>query len=81
MTVIHKTAEDWQVSPNFIDYARTRAEFDWSTAPNPCVGMGAGGCNIAYAAVDRHANGPKASHTAFRFISRRHGMARWPPEI
>ncbi len=31
--------------------------------------MCAGGCNIAYAAVDRHADGPKASRTAFRFVS------------
>jgi acetyl-CoA synthetase len=31
--------------------------------------MGSGGCNIAYAAVDRHANGPKASRTALRFVS------------
>ena len=69
MTVIHKTASDWRVAPNFIEYERTRSGFDWATAPNPCVGMGAGGCNIAYAAVDRHADGPKASRSALRFVS------------
>jgi acetyl-CoA synthetase len=31
--------------------------------------MRAGGCNIAYAAVDRHADGPTASRTAMRFVS------------
>ena len=33
-----------------------------------CEGMG-GGCNIGYAAVDRHADGPAADRTALRFIS------------
>jgi acetyl-CoA synthetase len=69
MAVIHKTADDWRVAPNFIDYEKTRAIFDWSTAPNPCEGMGSGRCNIAYAAVDRHADGPMASQTALRFVS------------
>jgi acetyl-CoA synthetase len=69
MTVIHKTLEDWRVSPNLTDYEQTRAAFRWSTAPNPCVGMGSGLCNIAYAAVDRHADGPMASRTALRFVS------------
>jgi acetyl-CoA synthetase len=31
--------------------------------------MGSGLCNIAYAAVDRHADGPMASRTALRFVS------------
>ncbi|HEY9265393.1 MAG TPA: AMP-binding protein, partial [Mycobacterium sp.] len=70
MTVIHKTAEDWRVVPNFTDYDKTRATFDWATAaPDLCAGMGDGGCNIAYAAVDRHADGPTASRTALRFVS------------
>jgi acetyl-CoA synthetase len=69
MTVIHKTAEDWRVVPNFTDYDKTRAAFDWATVPDVCAGMGDGGCNIAYAAVDRHADGPTASRTALRFVS------------
>lgn len=31
--------------------------------------MPGGGCNIAYAAVDRHAERPLASRTALRFIT------------
>jgi acetyl-CoA synthetase len=31
--------------------------------------MPSGGCNIAYAAVDRHADGPLASRTALRFVA------------
>ena len=68
MTVIHKTSDDYRVSPNFRDYDRTRAEFRWSDVPDLCEGMG-GGCNIGYAAVDRHAYGPAADCTALRFIS------------
>lgn len=69
MTIIRKAAEDWKVAPNFADYAQTRATFDWSMVPDPCAGMPSGGCNIAYAAVDRHADGPDADRTALRFIT------------
>jgi len=30
MTVIHKTANDWRVAPNFVEYETTRETFDWS---------------------------------------------------
>jgi acetyl-CoA synthetase len=69
MDVIHKGAEDLKVAPNLTDYAQTRASFSWSAVPDLCAGMGAGGCNIAYAAVDRHAEGPEADRTALRFIA------------
>ena len=69
MTIIRKAAEDWKVAPNFADYEQTRATFDWSMVPDPCAGMPSGGCNIAYAAVDRHADGPEADRTALRFIT------------
>jgi acetyl-CoA synthetase len=69
VTIIRKAAEDWKVAPNFADYAQTRATFDWSMVPDPCAGMPSGGCNIAYAAVDRHADGPDADRTALRFIT------------
>ena len=68
MTAIHKTSDDYRVPPNFRDYDRTREEFRWSDVPDLCEGMG-GGCNIGYAAVDRHAYGPAADCTALRFIS------------
>ena len=66
MTVIHKTSDDCRVTPNFREYERTRAEFAWSDVPDLCEGLGAGACNIAYAAVDRHADGPAAPKTALR---------------
>ncbi len=68
MDIIHKTAADAHVEPNLRDYERTRATFSWSDVPALCEGMGESGCNIAYAAVDRHCHGPKADRTALRFV-------------
>ncbi len=67
--IIRKGPSDLTVTPNLDDYDATRASFAWSQVPDVCAGMGAGGCNIAYAAVDRHAEGPDASRTALRFIA------------
>ena len=69
MAVIHKTARDCLVPPNLRDYEQTRLNFSWTEVPNLCEGMGPGGCNIAYAALDRHAQGPAATRTALRFVS------------
>ena len=62
MKIIRKTLHDLAKPPNLIDYERARANFDWSAAPRLCRGMGAGGCNIAFAAVDRHAHGHRRTH-------------------
>ena len=67
--IIHKGPADRTVTPNLDDYDATRASFAWSQVPDLCKGMGPGGCNIAYAAVDRHAEGPESSRTALRFIA------------
>jgi len=67
--IIHKGPADRTVPPNLDDYDATRASFAWSQLPDLCAGMGPGGCNIAYAAVDRHAEGPESSRTALRFIA------------
>lgn len=69
MTVIHKRPDDWRVTPNFTEYEGTRARFAWQDAPDVCEGMDGGGCNIAFAALDRHAHGAAATRTALRFIS------------
>ncbi|MEB3981547.1 acetate--CoA ligase [Mycobacterium sp. 663a-19] len=69
MDIIRKTPHDCRVQPNLSDYERARAQFRWSDVPALCEGMGAGGCNIAYAAVDRHATGPNARRTALRFVT------------
>ncbi|HTQ15822.1 acetate--CoA ligase [Mycobacterium sp.] len=69
MDIIRKTPDDYRVPPNFTDYEKTRARFRWSDVPALCEGMADGGCNIGYAAVDRHAAGPAATRTALRFIT------------
>ncbi|MDI3315279.1 MAG: acetate--CoA ligase [Mycobacterium sp.] len=68
MQIIHKSADDLVVTPNFTDYQQICSTFDWADVPPLCEGMG-GGCNIAYAAVDRHAEGPARTRTALRFIT------------
>ncbi len=71
--IISKGRADLRVTPNFDDYDATRASFTWSRIPDLCAGMPAAGpgsgCNIAYAAVDRHADGPDAERTALRFVA------------
>ena len=74
--VIHKGPDDLKVSPNLDDYDATRASFAWSQVPDLCQGMGSGGCNIAYAAVDRHACGPESGKTALRFIADNPGAVK-----
>ena len=69
MDIIHKGVGDLKLTPNFTDYETTRESFTWSQVPDLCAGMGGAGCNIAYAAVDRHAEGPHADRTALRFIA------------
>ncbi|WP_099022990.1 acetate--CoA ligase [Mycolicibacterium palauense] len=66
--IIHKTQTDWAVPPNLADYDRARADFSWSAVPDLWEGMGPGLCNMGYAAVDRHAQGPDAGRVALRFV-------------
>ncbi|HZE03875.1 MAG TPA: AMP-binding protein, partial [Solirubrobacteraceae bacterium] len=53
------------------DYDRARAEFSWAAARARLAGLPGGGLNIAYEAVDRHADGPLAGTVALRFLSKR----------
>ena len=52
------------------DYARARAEFSWAAARERLAGLPAGGLNIAYEAVDRHADGSLTNAVALRFLSK-----------
>lgn len=71
--VIHKGPSDLKVVPNLDNYDETRASFSWSELPDLCDEMVRSGdrpgCNIAYAAVDRHADGLQSTRTALRFIA------------
>lgn len=78
MTVIAKSSADWKLTPNLLDYESARTDFDWATLPNLCADMGSGCCNIAHAAVDRHAEGPLAARVALRFLAARSGDGAIP---
>ncbi|MEX2287681.1 MAG: AMP-binding protein, partial [Planctomycetaceae bacterium] len=68
---IVKSAHDWKVSPNLVDYATARASFSWQAAAKELDGLPGGqGLNIAHEAVDRHAAGPRAQHVAWRWLGR-----------
>ncbi|OSC24435.1 acetate--CoA ligase [Mycobacterium vulneris] len=69
MDIIRKDLHDLSTPPNLTNYTEARARFQWSDVPQLCEGMGPGKCNIAYAAVDRHAVGVTARRTALRFIT------------
>lgn len=59
------------------DYDRTRAEFSWEAARSALAGLPGGGLNIAYEAVDRHADGALAATVALRFLSKRRAKVEY----
>ena len=66
---IQKIPETWKVQPNLMDYDRICSEFSWEMVRNELSGMPEGrGFNIAYEAVDRHADGPRSGHVAIRWL-------------
>jgi acetyl-CoA synthetase len=60
------------VAPKMSDYERARADFSWAAARARLAGLPGGGLNVAFEAVDRHADGPLAESVALRFLSKRH---------
>jgi acetyl-CoA synthetase len=68
-SIIQKQAADFPVTPNWTDYAALRSAFNWNQAREALAGLPDGGINIAFEAVDRHAQGPLRDKAAFRFLS------------
>jgi acetyl-CoA synthetase len=69
--IIRKTAADWRVPPNFVDFVGERLRFSWQAASRELTGAaGKAGINIAAEAVDRHAEGALRNKAAFRFRAR-----------
>jgi acetyl-CoA synthetase len=58
-----------RIAPNLSDYARVRAEFDWSRVADQIEGLGPGKVNIAHEILDRHADGPAGGRLAIRFLA------------
>ena len=68
---ILKSPVSGKATPNLCDYARTCAGFSWERAREELDGLpDRQGLNIAYEAVDRHANGPRANQIAWRWLSK-----------
>ena len=68
---IHKHPAELAVAPNVPDYDAARAAFDLE-AETSFIGLpAAGGINIAFEAVDRHAAGPEADRVALRWLGRK----------
>jgi len=72
---IEKPKEGWAVVPNLFDYDQVRAEFSWEAARRELDGLPGGrGLNIAYEAVDRHAEKVLRDHLALRWLGKRGEM-------
>jgi acetyl-CoA synthetase len=68
---IKKDQNGFKVLPHLLDYQRTCLEFSWQQVERELTGSAAGsGLNIAYQAVDRHAEGPRALHLALRWLGK-----------
>ena len=68
-SIIRKNASDFRVSPNWLNYEETRASFSWDAMRRELASLPGGGINIAFEAVDRHVQGPRANKIAFRFLN------------
>jgi len=69
--MITKSERDWIVPPNLRDYQEACRTFTWEAARRELDGLPGGrGLNIAYEAVDRHANGPLRDHLAVRWLGK-----------
>jgi acetyl-CoA synthetase len=69
--IIRKSAGAQRVAPNLADYAAVRAAFSWDAARRELAGLPGGGLNIAWEAVERHA---QSERLAFRFLSAQGGQ-------
>ncbi len=68
---IAKPPGSWNVTPNLVDYNRTREAFSWDQARTELDGLPDGrGLNIAHEAVDRHAAGLRRTRVALRWLSK-----------
>jgi len=69
-SIIEKSPADLHLTPNWPDTAEARAAFSWSAAMDGLSGLPGGGLNLAYEAVDRHAEGPRRGRVALRLLGR-----------
>lgn len=68
--LITKSVSRQGPKPNLVDYDAARAEFSWEMARAELAGLPQGGVNIAYEAIDRHANSERRDHVALRWLDK-----------
>ena len=71
--IIEKSAADLRVAPNWLDTDEARAAFSWQAQASELAGLPDDGLNLAYEAVERHAQGPHRRHVALRILDRNGG--------
>jgi len=71
--IIEKTAAELRVKANWDDSPEARAAFSWQAEAAELAGLPGGGLNLAYEAVDRHAQGRRRGHVALRILERNGG--------
>ncbi|OHC70798.1 MAG: acetate--CoA ligase [Rhodocyclales bacterium RIFCSPLOWO2_02_FULL_63_24] len=69
-SLIRKTGADLRVAPNLADYAAERRRFSWEAVGRELGAQPDGGLNIAWQALERHAQGALRDKIAFRFLNR-----------
>ncbi|WP_420233399.1 acetate--CoA ligase [Pseudomonas sp. ABY48] len=72
-SIIDKPLDRLPVAPNWIDSVQAREAFSWQEEGSALAGLPGGGLNLAYEAVDRHAQGAHRRHTALRILDRKDG--------
>ena len=68
-TLIDKNVAALPLPPNLGDRDAVCRTFSWDVERRELAGLPGGGLNIAFEAVDRHALGERAGHTALRLLS------------
>jgi acetyl-CoA synthetase len=73
---IAKARDRWIVTPHLLDYQATCAGFSWNAIERELDGLPDNrGLNIAYEAVERHAESARRDHVALRWLGKQ-GEAR-----
>ncbi len=68
---LHKAVATAGVQPNLRQYDSTCAQFSWEAMRHELDGLpGNAGLNMAYEAVQRHADGARRNHLALRWLSK-----------
>jgi acetyl-CoA synthetase len=69
-SVIRKSGINLHAPPNLADYAAERSAFSWDAVRRELAGLPNGGINIAFEAVDRHADSGSGERTALHWLGR-----------